>query len=469
MRLLDRRELPGFAPYLLPRTRAALERGDMAVTAVGAVCGRSAYGAAAFRLDGDRAVMTDLFVDAAVRRRGTAGRLLTELTLRAAAAGAVRLDADYVLAGPECAAMDALLLGRGFTPPVRRSRVFRADSADYRDDRWLGRAFRPGYRAPEGVTELSALPRAALEELEHAADISENLSWPALRDAADSSLCVALVQENRAAAYLLAAPSEDGGCALLSAVRRTGAPAQKLQIGDVTIDPESRQVWKAGEPVELTLKEYQLLTLLMRRPDHVFERQKLLGEVPAKADIGLYGSFATTGKGHGTDRALVAGLLGLRPDDPRLPDSFALAEEQGMTFTIHPVELRSAHPNTAVLHLTARSGRELSLKAASVGGGRIRVTEIDGVPADFGGDSNTLIIHNEDTPGCIAEVTMSLALRRINIASMQVFRAAVGRYAVMVLECDSHIPHTLEQQLAVMPGLLKVTCLNVDEPEGMEE
>ena len=189
-----------------------------------------------------------------------------------------------------------------------------------------------------------------------------------------------------------------------------------------------------------------------------YTAQKLLGEVPAKADIGLYGSFATTGKGHGTDRALVAGLLGLRPDDPRLPDSFALAEEQGMTFTIHPVELRSAHPNTAVLHLTARSGRELSLKASSVGGGRIRVT-----------DSNTLIIHNEDTPGCIAEVTMSLALRRINIASMQVFRAAVGRYAVMVLECDSHIPHTLEQQLAVMPGLLKVTCLNVDEPEGMEE
>ncbi len=88
-----------------------------------------------------------------------------------------------------------------------------------------------------------------------------------------------------------------------------------------------------------------------------YTAQKLLGEVPAKADIGLYGSFATTGKGHGTDRALVAGLLGLRPDDPRLPDSFALAEEQGMAFTIHPVELRSAHPNTAVLRLTARSGR----------------------------------------------------------------------------------------------------------------
>lgn len=140
-----------------------------------------------------------------------------------------------------------------------------------------------------------------------------------------------------------------------------------------------------------------------------------------------------------------------------------------MKFTIHPVELRAAHPNTAVLTLKSRTGRTLTLKAASVGGGRIRVTEIDGVPADFGGDSNTLIIHNEDTPGCIAEVTMALALRRINIASMQVFRAAAGGYAVMVLECDSHIPHALERQLAVMPGLLKVTCLNVDEPEETEE
>ena len=172
-----------------------------------------------------------------------------------------------------------------------------------------------------------------------------------------------------------------------------------------------------------------------------YTAQKLLGDIPVDADIGLYGSFATTGRGHGTDRALVAGLLGLRPDDPRLPDSFELAREQGMKFSIHLVELRSAHPNTAVLRLTSRTGRVLSMKAASVGGGRIRVTEIDGVPADFGGDSNTLIIHNEDTPGCIAEVTTSLALRRINIASMQVFRAGTGSYAVMVLECDLSLIH----------------------------
>ena len=122
-----------------------------------------------------------------------------------------------------------------------------------------------------------------------------------------------------------------------------------------------------------------------------------------------------------------------------------------------------------MLTLKSRSGRTLTLKAASVGGGRIRVTEIDGVPADFGGDSNTLIIHNEDTPGCIAEVTTCLAMRRINIASMQVFRASTGGSAVMVLECDSHIPRPLEQQLSVLPGIRKVTCLNVDEPDESTE
>ena len=99
MRLLDRRELPGFAPYLLPRTRAALERGDMAVTAVGAVCGRSAYGAAAFRLDGDRAVMTDLFVDAAVRRLRE-----RQAAVRARTAGSYRPALRILRGNPSAAA-----------------------------------------------------------------------------------------------------------------------------------------------------------------------------------------------------------------------------------------------------------------------------------------------------------------------------------------------------------------------------
>ena len=99
----------------------------------------------------------------------------------------------------------------------------------------------------------------------------------------------------------------------------------------------------------------------------------LLGEKPVKADIGLYGSFAETGKGHGTDRALVAGLLGMRPDDFRIPESFTVAAEEGLTFTIHPVELREAHPNTAVLTVEGISGKKTCVQAVSIGGGRIRV------------------------------------------------------------------------------------------------
>lgn len=89
----------------------------------------------------------------------------------------------------------------------------------------------------------------------------------------------------------------------------------------------------------------------------------LLGERPVRADIGLYGSFAETGRGHGTDRALVAGLLGMKPDDLRIPNSFAAAGEQGLEFTIHPVELREAHPNTAVLTVEGASGRKTCVQA----------------------------------------------------------------------------------------------------------
>ena len=95
--------------------------------------------------------------------------------------------------------------------------------------------------------------------------------------------------------------------------------------------------------------------------------RKLLAEEVKEAKIYFHGSFLATGKGHGTDKALVAGLLGLRPDDPRLPDSFALAAEQGMAFRIHPVELRSAHPNTAVLTLTGREGRVLNMPSDTPG------------------------------------------------------------------------------------------------------
>lgn len=225
IRLLDRKELAGFRPYLLPGTAAALERSAGDVIAVGAVSGRNSVGAAAVRIGGDGgAVLTDLFVDAAVRRQGVGTGLLAALLGVAAALGCETVVADYVLEGGELAAMDALLAGRGFTRPRLRARGFCAPTGQYRQAPIIRRAFNPRYRTPERVVSFDQLPREALEELELARDIPQNLSWPHLRSRALPELSVAYVREGKVLAYQLGAESADGGYVLLSAVSREEAP-----------------------------------------------------------------------------------------------------------------------------------------------------------------------------------------------------------------------------------------------------
>ncbi|MGN0984343.1 MAG: L-serine ammonia-lyase, iron-sulfur-dependent subunit beta [Gemmiger sp.] len=192
-----------------------------------------------------------------------------------------------------------------------------------------------------------------------------------------------------------------------------------------------------------------------------FVARRLLGEEPSEADILLHGSFAATGRGHGTDKALVAGLLGMPPDDDRIPYSFGLAAQAGLHFTIGTVTLRGAHPNTALLRLTGKGGRRLEVMGASIGGGRISICQIDGITTNFGADYNTLIVHNVDTPGHVATVTGCLSERGINIANMQLYRSTAGGYAVMVLECDEPIPEDIVAELRGQPGIVKVTSLNL--------
>ena len=193
--------------------------------------------------------------------------------------------------------------------------------------------------------------------------------------------------------------------------------------------------------------------------------RKLLGEEPAHADISLHGSFALTGHGHGTDCALVAGLLGMQPDDLRIPDSFKEAEKRGLTVKLSAVQLRNVHPNTARLQLTGVNGRTLDVVAESIGGGRIRIFSIDGIDANFSGEHNTLIVHNQDVPGHVAAVTTALMQRHVNIASMQLYRSEQGGYAVMILECDQPIPTDIEEWLSHIDGIMKITIFNQEDPE----
>ena len=183
----------------------------------------------------------------------------------------------------------------------------------------------------------------------------------------------------------------------------------------------------------------------------------LLGGTPVRAEIGLYGSFAETGRGHGTDRALVAGLLGMRPDDLDIPRSFQLAEERGMAFAFHTARLREAHPNTAVLSLEAEDGHHLELEAASTGGGRIRVTRLNGVEVDFTGAFNTLIVRHRDRAGILASVARELSKARVNIANMSLCRDRRGGDALMVIETDQKVMPVARQLVADIPGVAHLT------------
>ena len=191
--------------------------------------------------------------------------------------------------------------------------------------------------------------------------------------------------------------------------------------------------------------------------------RRLLGSEPKKADIALAGSFAATGRGHGTDRALAAGLLGMQPDDIRIPDSLHLAQERGMEVHFREIQLKDAHPNTALLHVTAPDGRELELQASSLGGGRTMVNRLDGIDVNFSGESHTLIVHNLDQPGHVAEVTSMLSHKSVNIATMQLYRDKRGGYAVMVLETDQPIPEESVSWLSHLEGVIKVTYLNKED------
>ncbi len=190
--------------------------------------------------------------------------------------------------------------------------------------------------------------------------------------------------------------------------------------------------------------------------------RKLLKEEPVRADILLHGSFATTGVGHGTDCALIAGLLGMRPDDMRISDSFRIAKDRGLSFTFTNKTLKDAHPNTAVLSLYGKSGQHIEVQAASIGGGRVMVHKLDGIEVDFSAEMPTLVVYNLDRPGYVSEVADLLANHKINIATMHLYRDKRGGYGVMVMETDQPIPEDALRSLERMRGVRKVIFINTE-------
>lgn len=185
----------------------------------------------------------------------------------------------------------------------------------------------------------------------------------------------------------------------------------------------------------------------------------IFGKPVVNARFLLHGSFATTYRGHGTDRALVAGILGMDTDDERIRESFAIAEAQGIQITFEPTDLGDVHPNTVEVQLTGPEGETISVRGSSIGGGSIRITSIDGEPVDFDGSLPVLILKHKDQQGMISKITFTIAMQGINIANLKVSREDKGQTATTIVESDSVVPQSAVDEIASMAGILSVRAV----------
>ena len=178
--------------------------------------------------------------------------------------------------------------------------------------------------------------------------------------------------------------------------------------------------------------------------------RKLLGEDAVDAQIDLSGSFAQTYRGHGTDKALVAGIMGMDSDDERIRRSLELARERGLTVTFRETNIPGAHPNTARIALTGVNGARALVQGASVGGGNILVSNINGMAVDFTGQYTTILVRHLDKPGAIAAVTQFMAESRLNIGNFRLSREYRGGEAMMTIEVDGEVSDAFMDELRAL-------------------
>jgi len=185
----------------------------------------------------------------------------------------------------------------------------------------------------------------------------------------------------------------------------------------------------------------------------------VLNEEPVKALVQLHGSFAKTYRGHGTDRAIAAGIMGFEVDDDRIVNSLNIAKERNLDIEFEETDLGSVHPNTAKIVISSASNKTVSVTGSSIGGGNIIIVNINGINVEFTGQYYTIIITHKDKPGIIAHVTDVLAKGRINIAFMKVYRTLKGGDAMMVIEADHVVDMRTMEMLNNLDSVKSATLI----------
>lgn len=192
-----------------------------------------------------------------------------------------------------------------------------------------------------------------------------------------------------------------------------------------------------------------------------FLARKMINGALKKVDFTLYGSFAKTYRGHGTDRALLGGIMGFATDDKRIPNSFDIAKAQGVEFSfIANEEEEVSHPNTVDIAMTNEEGHTMVVRGESLGGGKVRITRINQVDVDFTGEYSTVIVIHKDTPGMVAHIASCLSDAGINIAFMKLFREEKGQTAYSIVESDNELPDSIREQIMENPNVRDVMVVH---------
>ena len=184
---------------------------------------------------------------------------------------------------------------------------------------------------------------------------------------------------------------------------------------------------------------------------------KMIAPPLKKVDFTLYGSFAKTYHGHGTDRALLGGIMGFSADDTRIRDSFAIATERGLSYSFTPCETETdVHPNTVDIRMENAAGQVMTVRGESLGGGKMHIVRINGVHVDFSGEYASVVVIQQDKPGVVAHLTKVLSDRNVNIAFMRLFREGKGDTAYSIIESDGTLPEGIDQELRANPYIRDV-------------
>ena len=192
--------------------------------------------------------------------------------------------------------------------------------------------------------------------------------------------------------------------------------------------------------------------------------QKMKSGILKEVEFTLYGSFAKTYRGHGTDRALLGGIMGFATDDVRIRDSFDIAKERGITYRFITDEKETdVHPNTVDIRMVNDKGTEMIVRGESLGGGKVRIVRINQVRVDFTGEYNAVIIIQKDRPGVAAHITKALSDRGVNIAFMRLFRESKGEKAYTIVESDGRLPEDITGKLLENPNIWDVMLVQGED------